>query len=226
MAFMGLLSFAQSDANYSMKIYFTGGQSVIYDVAEVDSVVYTTETGNRINGHEYVDLGLSVKWATMNVGASSVGDYGDYFQWGEIKPTDNYVSDSCRAFRVTMGDIAGYAEWDAATANWGGTWRMPTYDECKALVDSCTWEWTTLIGPTCVGYKVIGPNGNYIYLTAAGQRGGTSLSDVGSCGFYWSSSPNASNNSYSWRLQFLSSGVGTNGGIDRHFGYSVRPVSQ
>ena len=147
----------------------------------------SSRTTDPANGHEWVDLGLSVKWATCNVGASSPSDYGNYYAWGEttVKPEYNYTfhiyGEEC------MGDISGDSRHDAARANWGGGWRMPTSAECKELKDKCKWTWTSQDGHN--GCRVTGPNGNSIFLPAAGWRVGSSLSNAGEIGYYWSSSP-------------------------------------
>lgn len=112
-----------------------------------------------ISGHDYVDLGLSVKWATCKVGASSPSGYGSYFAWGETS------------------DLA----------NWGGSWRLPTKAEIDELVNKCKKEWTVQDGNE--GYIVIGNNGKSIFLPAAGWYGGSSSLYVGVLGYYWSSSP-------------------------------------
>ena len=136
---------------------------------------------------EAVDLGLSVKWANCNVGANSPEEYGDYFAWGEISPKDSYYEDNCSTYGKSMADISGNPQYDAARANWGGAWRMPTKAELEELRSNCTWEWTTLNGVN--GRRVTGPNGNSIFLPAAGLRYDTSSNAVGSGGCYWSSTP-------------------------------------
>ncbi len=108
----------------------------------VSAVSCTKETSNNSNSYEYVDLGLSVKWATCNVGADSPSDYGDYFAWGEPETKKEYID----TWGKGMGGIAGNPQYDAARANWGGTWRLPTADEMKELIDKCKWEWTTYEG--------------------------------------------------------------------------------
>ena len=151
-----------------------------------------SETTGTINGYEYVDLGLSVKWATVNIGATLPADYGNYYAWGETETKDEYTSDNS----VTLGDssissISSDATYDAATANWGGTWRMPTIDECENLANKCTWTWTTQKnsdGEEINGYLVEGTNGNSIFLPAAGYRSGSSLNEDGTKGMIWSSS--------------------------------------
>ena len=185
--------------------------------------------------HEWVDLGLSVKWATCNVGAEKSEDYGDYFAWGETEPKENYdwtTYKYCKGTNKTMTKYCNNSSYgnggftdtktvldpedDAATANWGGAWRMPTRTEQDELINNCTWTWTTQNGVN--GYKVVGPNGNSIFLPAAGYRNGTSLDDVGSHGCYWSSS-----------LAFLPCfACRVYGALEsfegRSFGLSVRPV--
>ena len=183
------------------------------------------------NGHEYVDLGLSVKWATCNVGANSPEDYGDYFAWGETSTKETYDDDNCPTEGLSISQLQsqGYidiegnltSQYDAARANWGGNWRMPTKAELQELIDKCTWTWTTQNGVK--GYKVTGPNGNSIFLPAAGGRGGSSLGYAGSNGFYWSSSPNGNNDSGAYSLDFNSDGHNMYY-VYRIFGQSVRPV--
>jgi hypothetical protein len=144
----------------------------------------------RIQGHEYVDLGLSsgLKWATCNVGAKSPKEHGHYFAWGETSPKNEYAEENSLTYDVAMTDISGNALYDAATANWGDKWRMPTEDDCNELTEACDWIFGSFHGTN--GYKVVGPNGNSIYLPAAGWRNCTnngSLYSVDSCGNYWSS---------------------------------------
>ncbi|MCD8302851.1 MAG: DUF1566 domain-containing protein [Prevotellaceae bacterium] len=174
-----------------------------------------------INGHEYVDLGLSVKWATCNVGASSAVEYGNYYAWGEIATKSSYTRDNCTTSNVSLGDISGNANYDAARSNWGGTWRMPTMDEIDEL-RGCIWEWTTMDGVK--GRKVTGPNGNSIFLPAAGCRTGTTLDDAGEYGDYWCSTPYESDTQSAYFLYFYSGGFYKNW-VNRYYGRSVRPVS-
>ena len=171
-------------------------------------------------GHGYVDLGLSVKWATCNVGATSPEEYGDYFSWGETSPKAEYTEGNSLTYGKDMSDISGI--YDAATANWGGTWRMPTFDELNELRKRCTWTWTTQNGVN--GYKVIGPSGASIFLPAAGGRSRSSLYDAGSCGFYWSSTPNDNEeDDEAGRLDFVGGNQYVNY-YSRCYGRSVRPV--
>ena len=188
---------------------------------------------------EAVDLGLSVKWATCNVGAEYPEDYGDYFAWGEVTPKEKYDWTTylhCKGTNRTMTKYCskssyGYngftdnktvldPEDDAAIVNWGGAWRMPIDAEFTELREQCKWTWTTQNGVK--GYKVVGPNGNSIFLPAAGYMNGTSLNLVGSYGYFWSSSFNTSGPYYAYSVYF-SSGVNRIS-RSRNFGQSVRPV--
>ena len=227
-----VLSKAQSDS-YTMQVYLSGGDVKSYQVSEVDSVVFaetdidtddaTSSDTTYINGYAAVDLGLSVKWATVNIGAESPEDYGNYYAWGEIETKDEYISSNSVTYGVDMDDFSGNAEYDAATANWGSSWRMPTKDEFAELVDSCTWEWTTQNEVN--GCLVTGSNGNSIFLPATGYRSRTSLSNAGSVGYYWSSTPYASSNYFAY-YTYLKSGSHRVINGSSYFGHSVRPVSE
>ena len=188
-----------------------------------------TDDSSSATAGTAVDLGLSVKWATVNIGATLPADYGNYYAWGETETKDEYTSDNS----VTHGDssiddFAGDATYDAATANWGSSWRMPTIAECQELVDDCTWTWTTQEnsdGENVNGYLVEGTNGNSIFLPAAGGRYGSSLDSAGADGGFWSSTPYGSSGYYAYYLYFYSSSRSV--GYDyRSRGRSVRPVSE
>ena len=178
-----------------------------------------------IAGHEYVDLGLSVKWATCNVGANSPEDYGNYYAWGETSPKSSYDKENSKTYGKEMGYIGGNASYDAARANWGSTWRLPTADEIDELIDNCTWTKATMNGIN--GCKVTSRvNGKSIFLPAAGHRITSLLDLVGSLGGYWSSTPLTSFTDFACYLHFdIIVGVVR---IDyyRHYGRSVRPVSE
>lgn len=187
---------------------------------------------NIIPVGEAVDLGLSVKWASFNVGATSPEDYGWYLAWGETEPQSNYSwSTYFDSVNGSSSNFTKYAtnkktqldpEDDAAHVNWGGDWRMPTKTEQDELRTNCTWTWTTQNGVN--GHKVTSKvNGNSIFLPAAGYRYGSSLADAVSYGYYWSSSLHSSDSSGAYYLGFYSSGVDW-GGYYRDSGHSVRAV--
>lgn len=187
-----------------------------------------------------VDLGLSVKWANMNVGANIPLDYGDYFAWGETSPkptyelssykwyngSDIYMSKYCTDISYGTVDNLITLELtdDAANATWGDTWRMPTNEEFRELNSSCTWKWISMDGNN--GYIVIGPNGNFIFFPVAGYRNQEDLFDAGAYGYYWSSSLNTSN-ALNGRFFFYNRYRSMNeGAYYRYMGLSVRPVTE
>jgi hypothetical protein len=166
-----------------------------------------------------VDLGLSVKWADRNVGADSPEDYGDYFAWGETEPKSTYdwstykwcegdydqltkycTKSSYGSNGFTDGKTTLSSSDDAATANMGSSWRMPTKSELEELKNGCTWTWTTRSGKE--GYKVTGPSGKSIFLPAAGYRSYGDLSYAGSYGGYWSSLLDEDDPEFAWGLSF------------------------
>ena len=188
------------------------------------SAAQTRPTTGTHNGPDWVDLGLSVKWATCNVGASSPSDYGNYYAWGEVRTKSEYTEDNCATWNKSMGDISGNSTYDAARYNWGGKWRLPTKAECQELVDNCTWTWITQGGHK--GYKVTSnKNGASIFLPAAGARHGSSLDQAGESGCYWSSTPFESITQDAYDLTFYS-GDRYVAWDYRRRGRSVRPVSE
>ena len=189
---------------------------------------------------EAVDLGLpsGIKWANMNVGASKPEEYGGYYAWGETEEKSNYDWSTYKwcngsydtmtkyCIRSSNGTIDNKTvldpEDDVAHVKWGGTWRMPTFDEQKELLNNCTWTWTTQNGVN--GYRVTSQtNGNSIFLPAAGYRYGTEVSFRGS-GYYWSSSLGSSYSDYAILLNFDSDYRDWYSYYGRCYGFLVRPV--
>ena len=203
---------------------------------------------------EYVDLGLpsGLKWAKCNLGASKPSDYGDYYAWGETAPkavydwatykwmqagksewkyitkytiadgkTEGIWYDSSGAFIGDNKTVLVAAD-DAATQQLGSPWRMPTADEIKELLDKCTWTRTTQDGVN--GYQVDGPNGNAIFLPAAGNRKDSGLEYDGSQGYYWSSSLYGTSYTYIACAIFMNSIEYYRGSNSRYYGCPVRPV--
>lgn len=169
-----------------------------------------------------VDLGLSVKWATCNVGASRPEEYGSYYAWGETK--SEYSESNSITFNKQIGTIAGYSRYDAARANWGGSWRLPTMAEFDELIANCTSTWTTRNG-TAGQLFTSKKNGKSIFLPAAGCRNGSSLDSAGEYGDYWSASPHASDPESACYYFFYSGNCSTSR-VYRVYGFSVRPVSE
>lgn len=188
-----------------------------------------------------MDLGLpsGVKWATCNVGADEPSDYGDYFAWGETTTKEIYHNPNCKTFGKEMSDICGDPEYDTATANWGASWRMAKYEEFEELALYCDRKWVTIDGNS--GCIFTGPNGNSIFMPAAGNttlvlaKSGKSVLPsmryVGVCGNYWTSKPDFWDDKahYFFLYEFIgiehrTVGCGTQW-TGRAVGLSIRPVS-
>ena len=200
----------------------------------------TTTTIKMHNGHEYVDLGLSVKWATCNIGAYKPEDYGGYFAWGERTPKDTYDWISYKWCKGSSGTFTKYNDMgssgrvdnkrtldyedDAARAYRGGSWRMPTDAEWTELRTKCTWTYTTQKGVK--GYKVTSNrNGNSIFLPAAGHRVNSNIYYENNYGYYWSSSLYANLPENGVTIDFSSTLV-HGSSCYRCCGLSIRPVCQ
>ena len=220
-------------AQSRMVVYLSDGSKYFQEVALVDSIGFEE--------HEYVDLGLpsGTLWATCNVGANSPEEYGDYFAWGETRQkasyswsTYKYGTSSSMLTKYcsdSSSGLNGYTDTltvldpddDAATANWGSGWCMPTYDEIYELYTECSSIWTTRSGQD--GRLFTGPNGNTLFLPAAGYYNEGSLKRAGSLGNYWSSSHLDDYPDGAYYLRFNSDYLNLyyDGG---YYGRSVRPV--
>ena len=192
--------------------------------------------------HAYVDLGLpsGLLWATCNVGADTPEDYGDYFAWGETQPKDYYHWSTYQYCNGSINTLTKYCnksnygyngfidnlttllpEDDAATANWGSDWRMPTKEEWQELYNNTTVTWTTQNGVN--GRLFTASNGNSLFLPAAGYRTGSDLERAGSYGYYWSSSLYTGYPIYAWYFYFYSDDYDMDSGF-RICGQPVRAV--
>ena len=197
-----------------------------------DSETYAN--AKKIASHEYVDLGLpsGTLWATCNVGATKPTEYGDYFAWGETEPKEVYADSTYKWFNADSKIFTKYnsedglktllPEDDAATANWGSEWRMPTNEEQRELVEECQYQMTEVNG--VYGAKFTGKNGNSVFFPAAGGRVGTGLVSVGYFGVYWSYSLREKDEDYARNLGIGEKNVYWGEG-DRGKGYSVRAVA-
>ena len=153
-------------------------------------------------GHA-VDLGLSVNWSDCNIGAIEPDDYGSVFSWEEFEKElypewlTNYPSNAAYV------NISA-TKHDFATIKWGGDWRLPTRDECLELLEKCQWRWMSENG--VYGMKVVGPNGNSIFLPASGYRKGKLILDQGKYGHYWSGTLTNDYGHYSFEMCFANNG--------------------
>ena len=185
-----------------------------------------SDSNKGISTSKKVDLGLSVCWAGWNVGASSPEEYGDYYAWGETTTKGDYCKSGYQYYNgyyINIGSNISGTQYDVARAQWGGNWRLPTKGEMQELKDSCTWSWTTYKGID--GCKVTGPNGNSIFLPAAGYRADTVLVGRGSYSYFWSGTLGEYGSDYAYSLDFDSVGHGITDYFCRELGLTVRPVS-
>lgn len=235
----------QGDVTYSLDSkVFASGQSYTFNITVNAAAIGTTieitnwnDNGSvRVNPTvtevivvvpKAVDLGLSVKWANMNVGASSPTDYGLYFMWGDVAghpgantsgtATDGFSFDWANYKWYSSGDGQKFTRYtgsdytellsadDAATACWGSGWRMPTKTEMQELVNNTDQEWTTIDGVAGRKFMKKTDHSVYIFLPAAGYRDGASFRSQGSGGYYWSSALGTGSPYDAWRLYFNSS---------------------
>ena len=173
------------------------------------------------NGHKYVDLGLpsGTKWATMNVGASSETDYGNYYQYG--KGAAQYVETSGDSdYNGTENPLAASA--DTAAQMWGGSWHMPTRAQMEELTANTAYQWVTNYkGSGINGGTFTATNGAVLFIPAAGFWSNGSQYYVGVNGIYWGSSPNGGGSAYNLGFNNGSKDVVN---FNREYGCSVRPV--
>lgn len=185
---------------------------------------FTTSVTGARDGHEYVDLGLSVMWATCNVGADAINAFGTLHAWG-MSDTVVYDWESYPhpEWKYGLGNQQLPREHDTATNLWGGVWRMPTYQEFSELKSKCRWNWVEYQGTW--GCKVTGPNGNCIFLPAAGSTAGD-FYEPNKQGLYWSSSALGEPNQVSEqkRLRFRQGLVSLDYSHGPQVCMSIRPV--
>jgi len=229
---------------YQQQTIVVSGYGYGINLQNSDTVEQTFIVPAIEDNHEYVDLGLpsGTLWATCNIGASAPEEYGDYFAWGETEPKDYYDSstykwcyyDNNGYWQLTKYDYSSFPtiegdgkteldpEDDAAYVNWNPYWRMPTSDQIEELVNCCSWQWTQRNGVN--GQLGTGPNGNTIFLPAAGYRWCESLSNVGSVGRYWSRSLCSYDTADAYLLNFYSFNVYNCFNFNRFNGFAIRAV--
>ena len=187
-----------------------------------------TEKGNQVtlcpddNHPHIIDLGVAGKWACCNVGATKPEECGGYFAWGETKEKNYYDYTTYSLYNVINdnADISGTV-YDAATANWGTPWIMPSLKQVMKLVDNCTEEWVQVNGVN--GTKFTGSNGNSIFLPAAGVQMEETLQEENEMGYYWSST---NHKFLPYGLEFDDYGLEgfLSGHMEAECGLSVRPM--
>ena len=238
-AFTSEITGLEPDTKYYVRAYAKNAAGTGFGEERNFTTQGTGGGGGGTGDHAYVDLGLpsGLLWATCNVGADKPEDYGNYYAWGETTTKSTYNWSTYKWCNGNWNNLTKYntesdygtvdnntvldPEDDAARANWGGDWRMPTYDELKELKDRCTWTWRTQGVKS--GYRVTGPNGKSIFLPAAGHYCDGSLYLEGGYGNYLSSSLRTDHPSFAYGLVFDSGRVYMSDG-GRYYGQSVRPV--
>lgn len=207
------------------------------EIIYAEPTQFVTMSNDKENGHDYIDLGLSVKWATVNMGTAELAGYGYYYAWGETSAKSEYSWSTykwCNGTNKSMkkyctsssygfvdNDTILYPSDDAAHIYWAGKWRIPTIAEWDELFSQCTWG---LVGQgDDYAYKVIGPNGNTILLPVAGYRLGSEVQEAGVSGHYLSSSLYTNQPNCAWSIYLDSNGI-KKGYHGRNLGFSIRPV--
>ena len=230
-------------------VEFRSGFKVTFHVEGAEDIVKQTRMRNVVkrsailsmptfalmnNDERCVDLGLTVKWATCNVGASRPEEYGDYFSWGEVEPKSGYTKGNysyydpeSRSYADIGSDISG-TEYDAAAVKWGNGWRMPTALEMEELATECIWTADTLGGVG--GNKVEGPNGNSIFIPNNGYWHDTAKyfdnNYIEGCfGYCWAGTRSPDSNDDAYILNSENGhGVVNYRYWNRRFGLAIRPV--
>lgn len=222
--------------------YDVNGDGVV-TIADVTAIYNYLLIGNDV--HEYVDLALpsGTLWATTNVGASSPEEYGDYFAWGETQPKNVYSWSTyqwCNGSLETLTKYCSISEFgyngyvdtkteldpedDAATANWGRAWRMPSLDQVQELIESCTCQCTTKNGVWGMMFTS-NYNGAILFFPAAGMYQNSQVDNAGGLGLYWERTLNTSGPYGAGNMNFgITRASVINGSHGRSLGVSVRAV--
>lgn len=172
---LALLTIQQLVFAQTVNVHFKNGQVIEYPSDNIDYVNFSAKpTPPSLMTGQVVDLGLSVYWASCNLGAEKPEEYGEYYAWGETTPKEKYEEDNYSFYNSDNDEIIsiGYnisgTEYDAAHVTLGGGWRMPVTKEFQELIDKCQWEWAEVNGVK--GFTATGPNGNSIFFPAAGYK--------------------------------------------------------
>lgn len=187
----------------------------------------TVAPSSKIQGiciSEIVDLGLSVKWAGWNLGANSTEQKGGYYGWADPQGINRSLDDNQYPSATPPGAISG-TQYDTARRLWGNNWRMPNAYELLELYNECKWEWTTFKG--VYGSKITGPNGNAIFLPAAGFREGYEYDAINEECAYWAGTIDPTDPSGAFCVAVERDGNRLDREFypeDRHIGLSIRPV--
>lgn len=227
-------------------VYKKNGEVMKVPYEELDSIVTYNDEGEDIiqtemvQGHECVDLGLSVKWATCNVGANSPEESGDYYAWGETSTKSEYSWKTYKWCNGTGRSLTKYCDNstygnvdhktvldksdDVAYVRWGNKWRIPTHEEFEELCDKCQMEETTLKGIN--GVLITAPNGNSIFLPYSGWYTENGLNYLGKGASYWGANVQDVRSYDASRLFRTDYDISPSYSGNRCFGFPVRPVTE
>lgn len=219
--FVFLFFYCLCISSQTINVHLKNGQTVEYPSNSVEYINFTsTPIDPSVTAGEAIDLGLSVKWSSCNLGATTPEGYGAYYSWGETTPKDefrpnNYAYyDNEKEQYIDIGNDISGTPYDAARVNLGDEWRMPTNKEMNELIDKCKWEWSSINKTN--GYLITGKNGNSIFLPAA-ERG-----QEGKVLSYWTST--LSSELIVLTLNAYSGDVAKEWPAFRYYGLSIRPV--
>lgn len=213
--------------DYVSQVIHLSGSSSILALSTIDSLTFAKP--KVYMQPEVVDLGLSVKWASFNVGATAPEGYGSYFAWGETTEKTNYTWDTYKFYDATsqecadIGVVISGTQYDAAHTLLGNGWRMPTKEEVVELLTICTPEWMTVNGVE--GARLTAPNGKSIFLPAAGYRFEKELKYTREYGRYWSGSVETSNTLFGVDIFFDSAQIKDLDSYRRN-GFPIRAVKE
>ena len=213
-------------AQDQLMVHQNNGNTTPFIASSVDSITIVSANNNteNKNEHQYVDMGLSVMWATCNIGASSPEEFGDYFAWGEKESKDEYTPENWKGTSSTTWEISN----DPARNTWGGDWRVPTFWEFIELINNCKTQTCVKTGKD--GYGILGTlfiskiNGNKIFLPMAGhstidESDTMPYTSTGATGYYRSSQYGLGIMLFPWTgLDFIENQY------PYYVGESVRPV--
>ena len=235
--FVAMVSVSAS-AQYYMNVVLRNGDTEMYPVDDIDSMFISGKQPD----HQYVDLGLSVKWASCNMGANSPEEYGDYYSWGETKPKEYYGWDAylwgtgtfyprnlnkyntTRSYGPVDNMTILELNDDAPFVYWGAPWHVPTQENMDELRTKCNWTWTTLNGVNgyLVTSKVKGYTDRSIFLPAPGIMEDVGLLYDGQRGFYWTNS--LTNEPMNANILMLEERRPYSSAATRSYGCCIRPV--
>ncbi|MBP5134514.1 MAG: hypothetical protein ILP24_01955, partial [Paludibacteraceae bacterium] len=216
-----------------LKMHIPYGTKALYQAKDWNRIYDLVEDFDE----RAIDLGLSIRWASCNIGATTPEENGNFYAWGDTLTRSSFTWTNYPYSGTATNTLTKYntrtasgvidnrstliAFDDAAYINWGETWRMPTWAEWNELITKCTWKETTLNGVAV--WQVTGPNGNSIYLPKVGYKANSSVTS--GC-YYWSSSLNtATTNDGCNRAMYINAASRTSAKYGlRYVGMPVRAV--